>query len=293
MKGLVLDVERYKKRVMPRQGEPLYKNMSKRLARIHEYDAFLTAKELEPNVDSLSLWIDTLLDTLSPGSIQVYFYYVLSYFEVMLLPLDPMKLKNLKKWMPKQKVNVANYLTREEIRKLFQCDMKPEIRLIYTLCYEYARRLGEVIKNESSPGVQWKDIDFKKNKITFHILKKDNATEATFPLSDSVAQELLEFKKGEEGPVFNLMERSVELAFKKHCAAAGIHQDNEEQKNRRLVPHILRHSKITHLRQDKVPLDYVSKRVAQHSRVDTTIQFYRGFSEQEDEELDNIFNYRE
>ncbi|GAH85421.1 unnamed protein product [marine sediment metagenome] len=149
-----------------------------------------------------------------------------------------------------------------------------------------------MIKNRPSLGVQWQDIDFENNKIEFHILKKNHVTPVTFPLTGILAQELLEFKKGEGGPVFNVAEISVEVAFKKHCAIAGIKPDNEEQKNRRLVPHILRHSKLTHLRQDGVPLDYVSKRVAQHSRVDTTVQFYRGFSQKEDEEIaEKVFNY--
>jgi site-specific recombinase XerD len=47
-----------------------------------------------------------------------------------------------------------------------------------------------------------------------------------------------------------------------------------------LRPHILRHTRITLLREVGVPLDVISKFLARHSSISTTASFYMGVTDE-------------
>jgi len=273
---------------------------------VAEFDSFLEAKghhflsQPGGNVESISAWVDILLTENRPqtgkpltiGSTIIYVYHVLSYFELMMVPLDPFKLKALKKRLNKMTPpqEEADWLTEEELTSLFGLPLKDNHRLIYSILYEYARREGEVLKIPDYDGLQWFDIDFENNEITFTITKKSSKTLSSYDLTPYLKGELLEWrKKHPTDPVFKITTRAIQIAFKSACKRAGIKLSNPVVNNgrkRRLSPHILRHSRASHIRQKKqAGLDYVSKRLLVHSDVNTTIRFYRGFSEEEDEDL--------
>ncbi|MEM1659457.1 MAG: tyrosine-type recombinase/integrase [Candidatus Jordarchaeales archaeon] len=135
----------------------------------------------------------------------------------------------------------------------------------------YARRLGEVL------ALTWRDVDLENGRITFTILKKRREERATYELEPWIKEMISRYREllGKDR-LFELTERAVERAFKKDCRWAGI-----EPRGRRLTPHILRHSRITSLREKGVPLDVISKHLVRHSRFDTTVQFYRAVTEEE------------
>ncbi|MEM1710559.1 MAG: site-specific integrase, partial [Sulfolobales archaeon] len=112
--------------------------------------------------------------------------------------------------------------------------------------------------------------------ITFKILKKRREERATYEIEPWINEMIIKYRKflGKER-LFEITRRAVEIAFKKDCMRAGI-----ESNGRRLRVHILRHSRITSLREKGVPLDVVSKYLAKHSRFDTTVQYYFGASEE-------------
>jgi len=239
---------------------------------LRQFDRFLESKRLQPSLESLNLWLDDLLKRgLSNSTLAVYTYDVLSYFEIMMLDLDEKKLKLLKKRLPPQNVREVDFLTDEEVARLISKTPSPINRLIYALCYTYARRLGEVL------ALTWKDVDLEKNRITFTILKKKREEKATYELEPWIKEMLVKYSEilGKKR-LFEKTKRAVDIAFKKDCERAGI-----QTRGRDLRPHILRHSRITSLRNKGVPLDLVSKFVARHSRFDTTVQFYRGITEEE------------
>ncbi|MEM3754012.1 MAG: site-specific integrase [Candidatus Micrarchaeaceae archaeon] len=239
---------------------------------LKQYDSFLEKNGLQPSLESLNLWIDDLLKRgLSSSTLGVYTYDVLSYFELMMLDLDERKLKLLKKRIPPRSVGEVDFLTDDEVARLITNTPSPIRRLIYALCYTYARRLGEVL------ALTRKDLDLENGIITFAILKKKREEKATYELEPWIKEMLLKYDNilGKER-LFERTARAVEIAFKRDCKRAGI-----QSRGRDLRPHILRHSRITSLRNKGVPLDLVSKYVARHSRFDTTVQFYRGITEEE------------
>lgn len=293
-----LDLKRYEfraKQIWPNTVES-------RLKRLKDFQSFMKKNGFEePDVHALDYYLDELTANLdNPGTVRVYYYDVLSYFEAMLIPLDAMQLKQLQRRLPRVPSKEADYLTKEEIENLFkavQYDMK--YTLIYHLCYEYARRTGEILKTKASPGLCVEDVT--NSGITFYIVKKkEGLIPVTYALKKETLELVTEWKKRPKRfgkpiervdhlnnkmtvrPMFDLTQRAVEIAFPKHCERAEIYPDGGDQKGRRLVPHILRHSIITHMGEDDVPVDYVSKRMAQHSSVDVTTSAYRGFSKEED-----------
>jgi len=248
-------------------------SLERKLIVLRQYESFLKKNGLQPNLESLNLWLDDLLKRrLSNSTLNVYAYDVLSYFEIMMFHLDEKKLKLLKKRLPPSRdTREVDFLADDEVARLVTNTPSPIRRLIYALCYAYARRLGEVL------ALTRKDMDLEKGTITFTILKKKREEKATYELEPWIKEMLLRYDNilGEK-KLFERTERAVEIAFKRDCKRAGI-----ESWGRDLRPHILRHSRITSLRNKGVPLDLVSKFVARHSRFDTTVQFYRGITEEE------------
>jgi len=247
-------------------------SLERKLIVLRQYESFLKKNGLQPNLESLNLWLDDLLKRrLSNSTLNVYAYDVLSYFEIMMFDLDEKKLKLLKKRLPPRDTKEVDFLTEDEVARLITGTLSPVRRLIYALCDSYARRLGEVLALRKG------DIDLEKNTITFTILKKKREEKATYELEGWIKEVLLKYDDilG-KGKLFEITERALEIGFKKDCKRAGI-----EPKGRNLRPHILRHSRVTSLRERGVPLDTVSKHIVRHSSYDVTVRFYRGITEAE------------
>jgi integrase len=267
-----LDLETY----MLRASSIPSSSLSKKRSVLGRYGEFLGKTGREPGLESLQLWVDELTrDGMSPGSISTYAYDVLSYFDVMMMDLNERMMRGLKKRLPKRAIGEVDFLLEDEVDRLLRAPMPPEHRLVYSLMYTYARRIGEVL------GLMRDDVDLEANTVTFNIEKKDHTERVTCKLDrEPWLRDMLAGFMAPRGRVFKLKKRALEIAFKKVCRKAGI---NEE--GRRLVPHILRHSRATHLRKRKVPLDVVSKSVLRHSNIQTTVAFYRGITEEEKAEI--------
>lgn len=265
----MLDIKTFKlraKELYPKAG------LQRKEVVLKQYDGFLEKNGLQPGLESLNLWLDALLKRgLSSSTLGVYTYDVLSYFELMMFDIDDKKLKLLKKRLPPRDVGEVDFLTDDEVARLITRTLSPIRRLIYALCYAYARRLGEVL------ALTRKDVDLEKGTITFTILKKKREEKATYEVEPWIKEMLVKYDNilGKQR-LFEITARAVEMAFKRDCQKAKI-----EPRGRDLRPHILRHSRITSLRNRGVPLDLVSKFVARHSSFDTTVQFYRGITEEE------------
>ncbi len=240
-------------------------SVERKLIVLRMYNEFLERRNLEPSVESLSMWVDELVEKgYSSSTVRAYTYDVLSYFDVMMLDVDERKVRLLKKRLPPSNVGRVDYLTDEEVARLIRYTPSPVRKLIYSLMYTYTRRIGEVLS------LTWRDVDLEKSTVTFTILKKKREERVTYELEPWIKRMILEYRSflGEE-KLFEVSRRAVEIAFKKDCKRAGI-----EPRGRRLRVHILRHSRITSLREKGVPLDVVSKHLARHSRYDTTVQYY-------------------
>jgi integrase len=118
----------------------------------------------------------------------------------------------------------------------------------------------------------------ERNTITFPILKKKSGEYATYPLEEMIRDLIVKYVEtwGVEGDrLFDITPRAVEIGFKKDCERAGI-----EPNGRRLRFHLLRHSRVTMLRERGVPLDVISKFLVRHSSISTTASFYVGVTDE-------------
>ncbi|MEM2196348.1 MAG: site-specific integrase [Thermoproteota archaeon] len=265
----MLDIDTYRLRA---RGVYSESSLSKRFIVLRMYDEFLRERGLEPGVESLNLWVDELIKRgISGRSVNTYVHYVLSYFYLMMVDVDERKLRMLRMRLPRVSVRRVDYLSDEEVASLIKNTVSPVRKLIYSIMYTYCRRLGEVLL------LTWKDVDLVNNRITFRILKKKVEERATFELEPWIRSMILEYKDYlGKVRLFEITARAVEKAFKRDCERAGI-----KARGRWLRVHMLRHSRITSLRDKGVPLDVISKYLARHSRYDTTVQYYRAVSEEE------------
>jgi integrase len=258
----VLDLETFELRA---SGVYPKSTLERKLVALSLYDRFLEERGLQPGVESLSLWLDELRRRgLSPSTIRAYGSDVLSYFDFMMIEVDEKKVRMLKRTLPPVRIGKVDVLTKEEVAKLIESAGSLRNKLIYLLCYSYARRLGEVL------ALTKRDVNLERGTITFPILKRRSEETATYELEPMIRDLLAEYVKAVKGDkLFPITKRAVEIAFKKDCERAGI-----KPKGRRLRVHLLRHARVTHLIEDGVPIEVVSKVLARHTSVATTFQFY-------------------
>jgi integrase len=258
----VLDLETFKLRASGVYPRP---TLERKLVALSLYDRFLEERGLQPGVESLSLWLDELRRRgLSPNTVGAYGRDVLTYFDFMMIDVDERKVKMLKRTLPPVRVGKVEVLTKDEVAKLIERAGSLRNKLIYLLCYSYARRLGEVL------ALTKEDVDLERGTITFPILKRKSRETATYELEPMIRELMREYVKSVEGSrLFPVTKRAVEMAFKRDCGRAGI-----KPKGRRLRVHLLRHARVTHLIEDGVPIEVVSKVLARHTNIATTFQFY-------------------
>jgi len=218
---------------------------------------FLKGKE--PDSDSLNRWVDELKRRgLKPSTIRQYLYRVRSYLETM--GKDSAFVDRLLKLRFKEpSPRVRNWLEPTEVRKILQTEKDPMYRAIFSLAYTYARRISEVLD------LRRKDVDLDRGTIRFWIRKRREPEEVWYELEEparSALREWLSRWKGER--VFPVTRNSVWLRLKKLGQALGI----------RVHPHLLRHSKITHLLEHGVDLKTIQEAVAHHSSFKTTTDIY-------------------
>jgi len=168
--------------------------------------------------------------------------------------------------------------TQEEIKTLYNCipntylDYSFEIRqarhydfkLILTLLYGCGLR-----KNEAY-NVQIKDVNFDKK--TVFVRQGKNYKDRIVPMSAGVYKDLQDYiynfrcrKKVNHNRLFLHCEEVFRLKLKVLQRACN----DENIKKKRIYPHILRHSIATHLLQNGMSVENISKFLG-HSTLDTT-----------------------
>jgi len=267
-----LDLETYRLRASSVYSES---TVRQRLYVLGEYARFLEERGMEPGAESLMAWLDELQRRGAPqGTLAVYAYAVLSYFDLMLVKVDERVLRAVKRRARLPPPSGAEYLTEEEVRRLIEV-APPRRKLIYAFMYAYARRLGEVLR------LTWRDVDLGRGTVAFRILKKRREEVAVYPLEPWIREMLSKYRSAlGEDRLFPLSKQAVERGFRRDCETAGI-----EPNGRRLRVHLLRHSRATHLRARGVPLDVVSKWLLRHAKYDTTLGYYRAVTEEEVEKV--------
>ncbi|RLG78711.1 MAG: hypothetical protein DRO40_13615 [Thermoprotei archaeon] len=270
-----LDIDGFKLRTVYRFKPRTLKSV---LSAIKLYDKFLSENGLEPSVESLALWLDSLQrQGYKPLTLRRYADCVRIYFETMMIPVDKDMLRAVLKRFPYVINPIKDYLTEEEVAKLIVNTKNPIRKLVYAIQYTYARRLSEVLN------LRWGDINFRKHTIRFRILKRREEEYATYHLEGWI-EDLLKKYFGEKHhsnkKVFPVTKEWIERMFRRDLEKAGV-----KVKGRRLTPHVLRSSRATHLLRRGVPIDVVSKYLLRHKRYETTVTMYRSVMKEEIAEI--------
>lgn len=166
---------------------------------------------------------------------------------------------------PKRQKRLPVILNREEIKKILDADVIPNLkhRCILTVIYSGGLRISEACRLKIS------DIDSKSMVIKITQGKGDQDRYTI--LANRALMLLRQYYRSyrPEDWLFpgapsskHISERSVELIFKKACEKSGINKD--------VTVHSLRHSFATHLMESGVNLRYIQKLLG-HRSIETTV----------------------
>jgi integrase len=271
---MALDIEGFMLR-----AKGVFKTAGKMASILRTIDRIMEEKGLrELTPESINIVLDELVKRgYNLGTVRRYYYCLKTYMEIMMGGYDVWKMKTVGRRVPVYYGREPDSLTVEEVRRLLERTPRRDRRLAYALMYAYARRPAEVLS------LRWNDIDLSRGFITFPILKKARVEYASFKLEGWILEELRRYRAeagagGFRGDrrVFDFTYEALNAGFKSDCARAGIRADG-----RRLSLHILRRSRITHLRMLGVPLEIVGRFLARHSNPSVTIRHYRAVMEEE------------
>jgi len=181
------------------------------------------------------------------------------------------KLKQYK--IPKGK---PDFLTEEEVKKLFSV-IENKIHLaIFNLLYFTGMRLSEAIN------LTWGDVDFEEGFIKVRN-KKDwhtkNYKERFIPIHTKLYEHLYHLKEVSKNKVVPLKYRYIQQLFEKYSKKAGV----------KATPHILRHSIATAMASKGVSLQAI-KEILGHSDYSTTLIYAKMTDEYKKKALEVIFD---
>jgi len=187
-------------------------------------------------------------------------------------------LKSLFKWLNKENIVKQNvmdkiikpkirekerkFLTKEEIEKIRQLDMKLIDQTLFEVLYSSGIRVSEAVN------LNWDNIDFSSRKLK--VKEGKGGKDRTTFLSIKAVILLKKYKNSRvdnDEYVFrsNFKRRMSKSSIIRHIKKLG----KRAKLNRKLTPHHLRHSCATHLLKSGLNLNMVQK-VLGHSKVSTT-----------------------
>jgi integrase len=280
--SVVLDIEGFLLR-----AKGVFKTANKMASILRTIDRIMEEKGLrELTPENINVVLDELSRRgYSAGTLRRYYYCLKTYMDFMMVDYDERKMRSVRRRLPPYYGREPDSLTVDEVRRLLERTPRRDRRVAYALMYTYARRPMEVL------GLRWGDIDLERGLIRFRILKKKRSEEAVYRLERWLLEEIAKLKE-DVGPgmskpnmrVFNFTYEALNDGFKTDCMIAGI-----QAKGRRLSLHILRRSRITHLRMLGVPLEVVSRVLVRHSDPSITLRYYRAVSEEEVEKIPEAY----
>lgn len=182
------------------------------------------------------------------------------------------KLKQYK--VPKGK---PDFLTEEEIKKLFSFITNPSHLAVFNLLYLTGMRISEAVN------LTWEDVDFEEMIIKVRS-KNDwhtkNYKERNIPIHPKLLPHLEHLKSiKKDNKVVPYKYPTVEHLFQKYSKKSGI----------KVSPHLLRHSIATAMASKGVSLHAI-KEILGHSDYSTTLIYAKMSEEYKRKALESVFN---
>lgn len=164
------------------------------------------------------------------------------------------------------------YLTKDEIKTLFDTAIDERDNLIVKLLYTTGIRVSELVNMKKS------DIDFKTGRIK--IFGKGSKERMVIIRSPFVLDQLYRYSKdfAPDQRIISLDTATVQQTLRKLRAQAGF--------TKKVTPHKLRHSFATHLKQDGGSIVDIQKLLG-HSNLNTTQIYAHSSMEDQEKMIDN------
>ena len=197
----------------------------------------------------------------APRSVARHIYAVRNYYKYMRLEGEFRDIV-----IPTHRAKEPDFLSKKEVSVLISASGSPRERAMLMLLYDAALRAGELVE------IRREDVDFQKRELRVRTEKSRTDMDYDLaPLSKKTLAAVSNYIEssgigpgylfpGKNGPITTSSLRDV---VGKIGDRAGI---------RHVYPHALRHSRATHIMQDKggEALPYISK-LLRHSNITTTM----------------------
>ncbi|MFP4462079.1 MAG: site-specific tyrosine recombinase/integron integrase [Thermotogota bacterium] len=220
---------------------------------VKKYLAFIDKMRLSPCHESVKTYLLSLNH--STNSCRIHHAALKFFFESVL----GKAFENTAVPLMRKSQTLPKVLSKKEIKVMIKNTRNIKHRLLIKLLYSTGLRLQELVN------LKREDIDFKRKLINVNRGKgrKDRVT----LLSESIKEDLIEYLARTEFNTRYLFEGRKGKYSKK--SVQKILETQGKHINKKVTPHMLRHSFATHLLEAGVDIRYI-QRLLGHANVDTT-----------------------
>jgi site-specific recombinase XerD len=207
----------------------------------------------------------------SRSTIRTIYFAIKFYYENVLNKEFEEKIPLVKK-----KVILPNVLSKKDILRMIEKTQNLQHKLIIMFLYYAGLRLHEV------QNLNWENLDFERKTIQLKIAKGEH--ERVIFLHDKIIDAIQQFKIPREGLVFEsnrgkkYSEETIQAIVKNSAKKAEI--------QKKVHPHMLRHSFATHLLEAGADIRYIQKLLG-HKSLQTT-QIYTHVANKDIKNLANL-----
>ncbi len=231
------------------------------LLHVNKYLQFLEKNKKEINPENTRRFILNELKIKEPSSVS-HSIFAIEYFfrNVLNKPINIPK--------PKRNKKIPEILTKDEIKKMINITSNIKHKLILKLLYGCGLRVSEVVN------LKKEDLNFDEGLV--HINLSKGKRDRFVKIPESLAEELESYYKLNYEEILFPSNRGGKLT-KKTIAKIVENAAKKAKINKRVYPHLLRHSFATHLLEQGTDLRIIQKLLG-HSDIKTT-QIYTQISQ--------------